>query len=196
VSHRNCWATQSGDNCRFAHHLRATGFSSRSGSENLRHAFGGVVDVAQGNCSVTNANAAPSMNYRGSSLTQKPAAAIDIAFDDGNPATGTFRCRSTTSYDLMYPVELPGQNCMVPLRARARSVRKRRGAPTGPLAVRRGPRGPGLQRLPHLDVALGRPDARVLDAYSQSSGVVIDERPPGASRHPRKHGVASDPEYP
>ena len=115
VANWNCAATQAGDNCRFLHHLRAAGFISGSGSDNLRHAFGGVIDVAQGNYFVTNANAAPAMNFRGSSLTQKAASAIDTAFDDGNPATGTFRCQTLTSYDLTNPDNLLSNSCIVPL---------------------------------------------------------------------------------
>lgn len=115
VANWNCAATQAGDNCRFVHHLRAAGFISGSGSDNLRHAFGGTVDVAQGNYFVTNANAAPAMNYRAASLTQKAAAAIDTAFDDGNPASGTFRCQTVTSYDMSNPDNFLAQSCIVPL---------------------------------------------------------------------------------
>lgn len=115
VANWNCSATQQGDNCRFVHHLRASGFIAGSGSDNLRHAFGGPIDVAQGNLFITNGNAMPAMNLRGSSLTVKAASAIDTAFDDGNPAAGTFRCQTITTYDMTNPDNLLANNCVVPL---------------------------------------------------------------------------------
>ncbi|MCP5266294.1 MAG: type II secretion system protein [Burkholderiaceae bacterium] len=111
----NCTGVTSGDNCRFLHHLRLSGFIGGAGSDNPISALGGRVNIAQGNYYVTSASTSPSLLFGGSTLTHKAADAIDNGFDDGNPATGTFRCQNTTSYNMSTPDSLLSAACILPL---------------------------------------------------------------------------------
>lgn len=110
-----CTGVTTGDNCRFFHHLRLGGFIAGADSDNPIAALGGRVNVAQGNYFVTSASTSPSMIFLASSLTNKAADAIDNGFDDGNPATGTFRCQNTTAYAMATPDALLNAACILPL---------------------------------------------------------------------------------
>lgn len=108
----NCAGVVTGDNCRFFHHLRLAGFISGSASDNPQAALGGSVNVAQGNYFVSSASTSPAMAYWYGSLTAKSGQAVDLGFDDGNPATGAFRCQNLTSYDMTNPDNLISAWCI------------------------------------------------------------------------------------
>lgn len=92
-----------GENCNSLHHLRVAGFISGAGNEGLRTAFGGLASPARWENYFPQAGNNPAMGYDSRGVTHKIMNTIDISFDDGNPATGSIRCRTLAQYDLANP---------------------------------------------------------------------------------------------
>jgi prepilin-type N-terminal cleavage/methylation domain-containing protein len=111
VANWNCANVVSGDNCRFFHHLRQSGFISGASGDNPQSALGSNVNVAGGHHFVSGAATSPVMAFYYGTLSSKAGNALDISFDDGSPATGTFRCQGLTSYDMSNPDNLISAWC-------------------------------------------------------------------------------------
>lgn len=92
-----------GENCNALHHMRVSGFISGSGNEGLRTAFGGLASPARWENYFTQAGNNPAMGYDPRGVTHKIMSTIDTSFDDGNPTTGSVRCRNLALYDLANP---------------------------------------------------------------------------------------------
>ena len=90
-----------GESCNALHHMRVSGFMSGAGNEGLRTAFGGVAQPARWENFFPLAGNNPSMGYNNAALTHKIMSTIDTAYDDGNPATGSVRCRNLAAYDMV-----------------------------------------------------------------------------------------------
>lgn len=100
---RAAGVANTGENCNALHHLRISGFISGSGNEALRTAFGGLASPARWENYFDQAGNNPALGYHPYGVTHKVMSTIDTSFDDGNPATGSVRCRSLTAYDLANP---------------------------------------------------------------------------------------------
>jgi len=100
---QNAGVANAGENCNSLHHLRVSGFISGSGNEGLRTAFGGLASPARWENYFTQAGNNPAMGYDPRGVTHKIMSTIDISFDDGNPTTGSVRCRRLAAYDLRNP---------------------------------------------------------------------------------------------
>lgn len=104
---------QTGENCQAFYHLRLGGFLSGAGSESPKSPFGSNVQMAQQNAFISNASSAPGMALNPNGITHKIMNAIDTSFDDSNPATGSIRCQSLTSYNLSTPDNGIGSWCVL-----------------------------------------------------------------------------------
>lgn len=84
----NCGASTA-ENCKYFEHLRQSGLISGNGTGNPRNAYGGTTSVHIQGAAL--GGAASGLNVCMGSLPAKAAEAIDAAFDDGLPNTGTVR---------------------------------------------------------------------------------------------------------
>ena len=90
-----------GESCNALHHMRVSGFMSGAGNEGLRTAFGGVAQPMRWENIFPLAGNNPAMGYNDAALTHKIMNTIDTAYDDGNPTTGSVRCRNLAAYDMV-----------------------------------------------------------------------------------------------
>ncbi len=97
---QNAGTANAGENCNALHHMRVAGFISGAGNEGLRTPFGGLASPARWANYFPAAGNNPAMGYDQRGITHKIMSVIDTSFDDGNPATGSVRCRNLTAYDL------------------------------------------------------------------------------------------------
>ncbi|MEZ5651502.1 MAG: prepilin-type N-terminal cleavage/methylation domain-containing protein [Burkholderiaceae bacterium] len=93
-------AANVGESCNALHHMRVAGFISGAGNEGLRTAFGGVAQPMRWENIFPLAGNNPAMGYHNAAITHKIMSTIDGAYDDGNPATGSVRCRNLAAYDM------------------------------------------------------------------------------------------------
>lgn len=100
---QNTGTANTGENCNALHHLRVAGFISGAGNEGLRTSFGGLASPARWSSFFPLAGNNPAMGYDPRGMTHRIMSTIDSSFDDGNPATGSVRCRNITQYDLVNP---------------------------------------------------------------------------------------------
>lgn len=85
-----CAAATAGENCLFWRHLRHAGLIAGAvNNADAQNAYGGAIRITQSAGATT--GVASGFNICMGNLPGKAAAAIDAAFDDGNPATGTLR---------------------------------------------------------------------------------------------------------
>ncbi|MGB7184229.1 MAG: prepilin-type N-terminal cleavage/methylation domain-containing protein [Burkholderiaceae bacterium] len=96
---QNTGVSNAGENCNALHHLRVAGFIAGAGNEGLRTAFGGIASPARWENYYPSAGNNPALGYDSRGITHKIMSTIDTSFDDGNPATGSVRCRNTAQYD-------------------------------------------------------------------------------------------------
>lgn len=99
----NAGTGNAGENCNALHHLRVAGFIAGAGNEGLRTAFGGVASPATWATWQPGSGDSPALGYYPFGTTHKIMSSIDTSFDDGNPATGSVRCRNVTDYDMANP---------------------------------------------------------------------------------------------
>ena len=86
--------TSAGESCNALHHMRVAGFISGTGNEGLRTAFGGVAQPARWENWFPRAGNNPAMGYHPAGVTHKIMSTIDNSYDDGDPTTGSVRCRN------------------------------------------------------------------------------------------------------
>jgi prepilin-type N-terminal cleavage/methylation domain-containing protein len=98
-----CKATATGENCQVFLHLRAAGFITGNGAENVKTPFAGNTGIASSYIFETNGSNNPTLGLEGWGLTHRIAQAIDVSFDDGNPTIGSVRCRNLPAYDMNNP---------------------------------------------------------------------------------------------
>lgn len=110
-----CLAASAGENCQTFYHMRLAGFLAGNGAESPITAFGGRTALAQGNVFITGGPAGPTFAMEAVSLTHKAMSMMDTNFDDGNPATGSIRCNSFTTYNMSTPDAFMGGWCAIPL---------------------------------------------------------------------------------
>lgn len=96
---RGTGVSNSGENCNALHHMRVAGFIAGAGNEALRTAFGGLASPARWENFYPRAGNNPALGYHPYGVTHKVMSTVDTSFDDGNPATGSVRCRNATQYD-------------------------------------------------------------------------------------------------
>ncbi|MEZ5738530.1 MAG: prepilin-type N-terminal cleavage/methylation domain-containing protein [Burkholderiaceae bacterium] len=96
---RNPGVANAGENCNALHHMRVSGFMSGAGNEALRTSFGGLASPARWENYFPQAGNNPAMGYHNAGTTHKIMSTIDTSFDDGDPATGSVRCRNVAAYD-------------------------------------------------------------------------------------------------
>lgn len=98
------------ENCLALYDLRLAGYISGIYTSPLTAPFGGPAFPAAGNSQMAGVGFGSQsiLQFSPGTLTQKAARAIDITFDDGNPATGEWRCTDVgvNGYDLS-PHDLP-----------------------------------------------------------------------------------------
>lgn len=97
---RNPGTANAGENCNALHHMRVAGFMAGAGNEALRTPFNGLASPARWLNYFPNAGRNPALGYHPGGLTHKVMNMLDTAFDDGNPATGSVRCRNVAAYDV------------------------------------------------------------------------------------------------
>lgn len=94
---------QTAENCQALYHMRLAGFISGTGSLALRTGFDGIASPAAWGQYQTNAGNSPALGFHPTGVTHKIMQAIDTSFDDGDPTTGSVRCRSVTTYNPATP---------------------------------------------------------------------------------------------
>ncbi len=95
-----CDNTTTGENCQSLNHLRLGGFISGQGPAAVKTPFGGLAAPAAWGQYHPNAGSAPALGFNPASVTHKVMSAMDTAFDDTAPTTGTIRCRNLAAYDM------------------------------------------------------------------------------------------------
>lgn len=104
----NCGNGNGSENCQVFLHLRAGGFISGTGTTSVVTAFGGSTSIAQSAAFAPGTGNALALGLAQQTLTHKIGSAIDLGFDDGDPARGTFRCRNIAGYNMAtLEVQLP-----------------------------------------------------------------------------------------
>jgi prepilin-type N-terminal cleavage/methylation domain-containing protein len=103
------------ENCESLYHLRLAGFISGSGTSAIHVPFGGPSFPAGGNNVVAGLGTGVVLAFYPNSLTYKAANAIDTSFDDGNSATGLFRCNGGPAYNMSTPDASIGVYCSMSL---------------------------------------------------------------------------------
>ncbi|HYA76457.1 MAG TPA: prepilin-type N-terminal cleavage/methylation domain-containing protein [Burkholderiaceae bacterium] len=95
------------ENCTALYDLRLAGFITGNYTDSVTAPFGGPSFPAAGNSQMGGAGfgSNPIMQFSVNTLTYKAASAIDTSFDDGNPATGDWRCNglAAAGYNLSTP---------------------------------------------------------------------------------------------
>ena len=91
------------ENCEALYHLRLAGFISGAGVAPAHTPFGGPAFPAAGNSVVAGLGTSVVLAFYPNSLTYKAASALDTSFDDGNSATGVFRCNGGAAYNMSTP---------------------------------------------------------------------------------------------
>jgi prepilin-type N-terminal cleavage/methylation domain-containing protein len=89
-----------GESCNALHHMRVAGFIAGTGNEGLRTAFGGVAQPARWENYFPRAGNNPALGMNNTGITHKIMSTIDTAYDDGDPTTGSVRCRNMAAYDM------------------------------------------------------------------------------------------------
>ncbi|MGE0802455.1 MAG: type II secretion system protein [Lautropia sp.] len=106
-------ASQAGEGCQALYHLRLAGFLTGSGALALQTPFG-VAVPATASQFITNGGSGQALAFlNGYGVTHKIMSAIDTAYDDGNPATGTVRCQTITAYNMSTPEANIGSHCVI-----------------------------------------------------------------------------------
>ena len=105
-------ASNTFEQCEALYELRLAGFLSGSGLGSMRTPFGGQAEVVSGGDIIANLGNGTVMFFNGMGLSNKAGSAIDDAFDDGSPHSGSFRC-NTGAYDLSKPDSPIGVNCVM-----------------------------------------------------------------------------------
>lgn len=86
------------ESCEALYELRLAGFIAGTGAGPIRTPFGGWAELAQANAFVAGLGTQPAMGFHAGGIGRKAASAIDIAFDDANPAAGKWRCQDLATY--------------------------------------------------------------------------------------------------
>lgn len=86
------------EGCQALYQLRLAGFISGAGTGPLQTPLGGMAEIGSGAYFDASLGKTPVLAFHADGLTYKAAGAIDSSFDDGNPATGSWRCYGITSY--------------------------------------------------------------------------------------------------
>ncbi len=108
-------STSHAENCQALYHLRLAGLLPGSGAAPIAAPFGGLAFPASGSSVVPSFGSSPVLAFAPNSLTQQQASAIDAAFDDGDPATGLFRCAGMREYESANPNARIGVYCALSL---------------------------------------------------------------------------------
>lgn len=106
-------ASQTGQGCQALYHLRLAGFLTGTGALALQSPFGLAIPGTASQF-VTNSGGGTALVFlNGYGVTHKIMSAIDTAYDDGNPATGTVRCQTLTAYNMATPEGNIGSHCII-----------------------------------------------------------------------------------
>jgi hypothetical protein len=92
-----------GEACAALYEMRLAGFLAGDGTTSIRTPLGGSAELGQGRSFVADFDARTSLGLYPAGMTYKAASAIDASFDDGNPATGNWRCNALTTYGTATP---------------------------------------------------------------------------------------------
>ena len=103
------------ENCEALYHLRLAGFISGAGVSPVHTPFGGPAFPAAGNNVIVGLGTGVVLAFYPGTLTNKAASAIDTSFDDGNSATGVFRCSGGAPYAMNTPDATIAQYCAMSL---------------------------------------------------------------------------------
>ncbi len=107
--------------CEALYEMRLAGFISGTGLTSAKTPFGAWADIGTGTNFVPSfATLSPTIGFHAagnlnSGLTVKASSAIDNAFDDGNPATGSWRCSGVAAYALNTPDAVMNGFCAMKL---------------------------------------------------------------------------------
>ena len=110
-----CAANSGGENCQTFYHLRLAGFISGNGAESPLTPFGGRVAMGAGQVFYPGGSGAPTFGLEGTGLNHKIMSMMDNNFDDGNPTTGSIRCRNLAAYNMSTPESILPDWCSIPL---------------------------------------------------------------------------------
>ena len=95
--------TSTAENCEALYELRLAGFISGTGTTSIHTPFGGWAELGRGQDFYPNFGALPAIGFYPAGISFKAASAIDTSFDDANPATGSWRCRTLATYNMSTP---------------------------------------------------------------------------------------------
>jgi prepilin-type N-terminal cleavage/methylation domain-containing protein len=113
ISYGNCGSGFStAEGCQALYEMRLAGLLPGSGASSVRSPLGGQADIGPAGTFFPDGGKGPVLVFYPGTLTMMNASAIDSTFDDGNPATGSFRCQAVTRYSLASPDAPMNQFCM------------------------------------------------------------------------------------
>ena len=95
--------TNTFEQCEALYELRLAGFISGTGTTSIHTPFGGWAELGRGQDFYPNFGALPAIGFYPAGISFKAASAIDTSFDDANPATGSWRCRTLATYNMSTP---------------------------------------------------------------------------------------------